>query len=119
MSWPHGRALGGSTVINYMIAARGNPLDYDRWAQMGNEGWSYDEILPYFKKSEDMQVVVNDPNYHGKNGYLTISDVKYHTKASKVFLKAAQEAGYKYVDYNGKNQLGVMLNINYFINYNL
>lgn len=98
-----------------MIAARGNPLDYDRWAQMGSQGWSYKEILPYFKKSEDIQVKVNDPEYHGKNGYLTISDVRYRTNAGKVFVRAAQEAGYKYVDYNGRNQFGVMLNINYIL----
>lgn len=54
--WPRGKSLGGTSTLNYMIHTRGNKLDYNLWAQMGNEGWSYEELLPYFKKSEKFKV---------------------------------------------------------------
>ena len=54
--WPRGKSLGGTSTLNYMIHTRGNKLDYNLWAQMGNEGWSYEELLPYFKKSERFKV---------------------------------------------------------------
>lgn len=109
MWWLRGRGLGGSSIINYMIAVRGNKIDYDRWAAMGNPGWSYNEVLPYFMKSEDINVELADSYYHQKGGYLGISDVPFRSDAAWSFVKAAQEAGHPYVDYNGKNQLGVML----------
>lgn len=108
MAWPRGRALGGTSIINYMIHVRGNPLDYDQWAAMGNTGWSYNELLPYFKKSEDFNVKYQDPGYHQKGGYLTVSDVPFKTESVNAFIKAAQEAGHPYVDYNGRDQLGVI-----------
>ncbi|XP_074035091.1 glucose dehydrogenase [FAD, quinone] [Leptinotarsa decemlineata] len=107
MQWPHGFALGGSSVINFMIHVRGNPLDYDKWAAMGNPGWSYQDMLPYFLKSEDAHLEIQDEEFHNTGGYLTVSDVPYRTKLAEVFIKAAQEAGHPYVDYNGKHQLGV------------
>ncbi|GJQ78182.1 hypothetical protein Trydic_g2512 [Trypoxylus dichotomus] len=107
MSWPRGKVLGGTSVINFMIHIRGNRLDYDRWAQNGNPGWSYDEVLPYFKKSEDFLVRIQDPGYHNKRGYLGVQDVSLKTESSNAFVKAMEEFGYKYVDYNGKDQMGV------------
>ncbi|KAK5638297.1 hypothetical protein RI129_012592 [Pyrocoelia pectoralis] len=107
MGYPRGRVLGGTTVINYMIHIRGNKADYNRWANLGNPGWSYDEVLPYFRKSEDSTVKIVDEEYRNHGGLLTVSDVPYRTKSSHVFVKACEQAGYPYVDYNGKNQLGV------------
>lgn len=106
--WPQGKALGGSSVINFMVAARGNHIDYDRWAALGNQGWSFEEVLPYFKKLEDFGVKIADSGFHSKGGYLPINDVQHRTDAAKAFVEAAQEIGFPYVDYNGKNQLGVM-----------
>ncbi|XP_060533574.1 glucose dehydrogenase [FAD, quinone]-like [Cylas formicarius] len=107
MHWPRGRALGGTTVLNYMIHVRGNPLDYDRWAAMGNPGWSYKDVLPYFIKMEDADIEVQDKEYHQKGGYLSVGDIPHRSESAHAFVKAAQEAGHPYVDYNGKDQMGV------------
>ncbi|KAJ8958494.1 hypothetical protein NQ318_002288 [Aromia moschata] len=107
MNWPHGKVLGGTTIINYMLFTRGNHLDYDKWADMGNPGWSYKEVLPYFLKFEDAHLEKIDRGYHRKGGYLSVSDVPIRSKAIDVYIDAAQEAGHPYVDYNGKNQMGV------------
>lgn len=105
-AWPRGKALGGSSIINYMIHVRGNRYDYDRWAGLGNPGWSYRDVLPYFLKSEDSHLAVQDEGYHAKGGYLTISDVPTRSKSVRAFLEAARQAGHEILDYNGKNQLG-------------
>lgn len=107
MAWPRGRGLGGSTLINYMIHVRGNRRDYNRWAKMGNPGWSYHDIFRYFLKSEDFLVKRQDPGYHTTGGYLGVQDVPYRTDSAHAFIQAAQEAGHKFVDYNGKRQMGV------------
>ncbi|XP_074035108.1 glucose dehydrogenase [FAD, quinone] [Leptinotarsa decemlineata] len=103
----HGLGLGGSSIMNYMFYVRGNPLDYDKWAAFGNPGWSYEDMLPYFLKSEDSHLEIKDEEFHNEGGYLSVSDIPYRTEAAKAYVKAAQEAGYPYVDYNGKNQMGV------------
>ncbi|XP_074035112.1 glucose dehydrogenase [FAD, quinone] isoform X2 [Leptinotarsa decemlineata] len=105
--WTQGLGLGGSTILNYMYYVRGNPLDYDKWAASGNPGWSYQDMLPYFLKSEDAHLERKDEEFHNEGGYLSVSDIPYRTEAAKAYVKAAQEAGHPYVDYNGKNQLGV------------
>uniref|UniRef100_A0A6P7GPM3 Glucose dehydrogenase [FAD, quinone]-like n=1 Tax=Diabrotica virgifera virgifera TaxID=50390 RepID=A0A6P7GPM3_DIAVI len=107
IKWERGNALGGSTVINYMIWVRGNRRDYDNWADLGNPGWSYDDLLPLFKKIEDVHVVIKDEGYRGTGGPVTVTDVEWRTKVSGAYVEAAQQAGYSYVDYNGKEQLGV------------
>lgn len=106
--WPLGRVLGGSSVINYMVYTRGSPKDFDNWERMGAKGWSYKDVLPYFKKSEDMQddqLVKN--GYHGRGGYLKVSTNTFKTPAIKAFLEAGAELGYETgVDYNGRSQTG-------------
>lgn len=106
--WPLGRVLGGSSVINYMVYTRGSPQDFDNWERMGAKGWSYRDVLPYFKKCEDMQ---NDQlaenGYHGTGGYLKVSTNSFKTPAIKAFLEAGKEMGYETeIDYNGQSQTG-------------
>ncbi|XP_024941658.1 glucose dehydrogenase [FAD, quinone] [Cephus cinctus] len=106
-SWPRGKSLGGTSTLNYMIHTRGNRLDYEHWAELGNTGWSYEEVLPYFKKSERFNVPgINDTNYHGRDGNLCVEYVPYHSELSKAFLKAGKRLGHKILDYNGQEQIG-------------
>jgi choline dehydrogenase-like flavoprotein len=109
-NWPRGKVLGGSSVLNAMIYIRGNAKDYDRWAALGNDGWSYREVLPYFKKSEDMRIdeYVGSP-YHGTGGPLTIEQFAYASPISKAFVAAGREMGYEDQDLNGERQAGFML----------
>ncbi|KAJ8931332.1 hypothetical protein NQ314_015740 [Rhamnusium bicolor] len=101
MLWPHGKGLGGTTIINYMIHVRGNRRDYDRWRDMDNPGWSYDDVLPYFMKSEDAHIERQDPEYHNKGGYLTVSDVTQRTQSVHAFIlinaNTKEAYGVKYV----------------------
>ena len=107
-NWPRGKVMGGSSVLNYMIASRGGAEDYDRWAKMGNEGWAYKDVLKYFKKLEtiDIPELQSDTIYHGTKGPLHISYPLFHTSLAKAFLNAGKELGYPLVDYNGKNIIG-------------
>lgn len=102
-----GRVLGGSSVINYMLNTRGNSIDYDRWSALGNPGWSFQELLPYFIRLEDSHLSTQSEQYHGRGGYQTIENPTYFSQASHVFVQAAQEAGFKYRDFNGRYQKGV------------
>ena len=105
--WPRGKVLGGSSSINAMMYVRGNREDFDRWRDMGADGWGYEDVLPYFKKSEDFTGTGEDA-YHGRGGYLTVSHAtQYRTQAAKSFVEGTKELGYKEVDYNGKTQTGV------------
>lgn len=105
MYLPRGKMLGGSSSINAMIYIRGNKQDYEEWNALGNKGWSYDEVLPYFKKSEN-QEVFND-KFHGKGGPLNVTNRNYTNHLSDVFVKAGQELGFeKNEDFNGKKQEG-------------
>lgn len=108
-NWPRGKVVGGSSVLNYMIYTRGAPPDYDNWESMGNEGWGWDEVLPYFKKIEDFNIpTTTDPRkYHGKNGYLNIEHAPFRTTKAKAWVRGAQQMGFKYVDYNGATPSGV------------
>jgi choline dehydrogenase len=74
LHWPRGRVLGGTSSINGMLYVRGNPADYDGWAQMGCRGWSYSDVLPYFKKSE--HYAPGDGQYRGKSGPLLVEDYR-------------------------------------------
>ncbi len=105
MYLPRGKVLGGSSSINAMIYIRGNKADYDGWAALGNEGWSYNDVLPYFKKSENQENIKDE--YHGIGGPLNVSHRTYNNFLSKVFLEATQELGLKQNDdFNGAVQEG-------------
>jgi len=105
--WPRGKVMGGSSSINGMLYVRGNPADYDGWAQMGCRGWSYEEVLPLFRKSESY-VQGGDPDYRGKGGPLMVEDYRTVLPLTHAFVEAAQQAGFpKTADYNGKTQDGV------------
>ncbi|MDX3853641.1 GMC family oxidoreductase [Streptomyces sp. AK02-01A] len=104
--WPRGRTLGGSSSTNVMIYTRGNPHDYDRWRdEHGAAGWGYDDVLPYFKKSESNRRL-GDP-YHGSDGPLRVEDRVYTHELSEAWLKAAVNWGPDYNDdFAGASALG-------------
>lgn len=107
--WPRGKTMGGTSVINYMVYTRGVPNDYDHWARLGNEGWSYADVLPYFKKSEDLKQrpMTGYGPYHGHGGYLKVEEPSWKTQLGPVFLRAGRELGYKApADHNGPQPLG-------------
>ena len=103
--WPRGKALGGSSTINGMIYVRGNAADYDRWAQMGNPGWSYAEVLPYFRKSESHAERRDD--FHGGDGPLSVCRARGQNPLFDRFVEAGVQAGYaRNDDFNGADQDG-------------
>jgi choline dehydrogenase len=105
--WPRGKTLGGTSSINGMLYVRGNPADYDNWAQMGCRGWSYEEVLPFFKKSETYRGS-GDSEYRSQGGPLIVEDYRTILPLTHRFVEAAQQAGFEFTpDYNGKQQEGV------------
>jgi choline dehydrogenase-like flavoprotein len=105
MWYPQGRVLGGGGSINAQVFTHGNAKDYDAWAEEGCAGWSYREILPYFRRAEDNERFSNA--YHGTGGPIGVSDLISPHTMSKVFVRAAQEAGLPYnPDFNGERQEG-------------
>jgi len=102
---PQGKVLGGSSSINFMIYMRGNRGDYDHWRQLGNEGWSYEEVLPYFIKSEH-NLTFSD-RYHGNTGPLTVSSHASNNPLVQRYFAAAEAAGIPFnPDFNGEYQEG-------------
>lgn len=102
---PQGRVLGGSSSINYMIYMRGNREDYDNWARLGNAGWNYDEVLPYFIKTENNQTFYD--RFHGTNGPLTVSSFPSGHPLVERYYAAAEEIGLPFnPDFNGAEQDG-------------
>ena len=91
--WPRGKVLGGSSSINGMLYVRGNPADFDGWAQMGCRGWSFDDVLPFFRKSEHY-VQGGDAEYRGKGGPLRVEDYRTILPLTHRFVEAAQQAGF-------------------------
>ena len=103
---PRGRGLGGSSAINAMVYIRGHRHDYDRWAALGATGWSYDEVLPYFRRSEDNERL--DDAFHGRGGPLKVSDLRTDNPFHARFRAAALEAGFPLNDdFNGATQDGL------------
>ena len=104
--WPRGKALGGCSSTNAMIYVRGHPWDYDRWAELGNDGWGYDSMLEYFKRAETFEPATS--SYHGSEGPLHVTDQRSPRPASEAFVRAAAQAGYdRNDDFNGAEQAGV------------
>ncbi|KAF3426368.1 hypothetical protein E2986_13520 [Frieseomelitta varia] len=109
--WTRGKVLGGSSVLNTMLYIRGNRRDFDQWESFGNPGWGYEDVLPYFKKSQDQRnpYLARNTKYHSTGGYLTIQDSPYNTPLGIAFLQAGEEMGYDIVDVNGQQQTGFAL----------
>ncbi|NOC46678.1 GMC family oxidoreductase [Ruegeria sp. HKCCD7559] len=106
IDWPRGKVLGGSSSLNGLLYVRGQKEDYDRWRQMGNVGWGWDDVLPLFIRSED-QERGEDP-YHGVGGPLSVSNMRIQRPICDAWVAAAQAAGYPFnPDYNGADQEGV------------
>lgn len=99
-----GKVLGGSTSINAMMYVRGNAANFDEWETLGAKGWSYNDVLPYFKQIEDYNG--GDANYHGTGGEISLSDCPDDNMRSPEFIEAAKQAGYNepHFDYNGAKQ---------------
>lgn len=103
---PRGKVLGGSSSLNAMIYIRGHRSDYDRWSELGNSGWSFDELLPYFKKAEYQERGASE--YHGINGLLNVADLREINPLSRVFVEAAVELGFpRQSDFNGAEPDGI------------
>jgi choline dehydrogenase-like flavoprotein len=105
---PRGRTLGGSSSTNAMIYMRGQPSDYDQWAAMGNPGWAWSDVLPYFRKAEHNESLRDE--WHGQNGPLNVADLQSPNVFSKRFVEAGVQAGFSHnPDFNGAVQEGVGL----------
>ena len=104
---PRGKTLGGSSSINGHIYNRGQRLDYDGWAQRGNRGWGYADVLPYFKRLE-RRIGEGDDTFRGREGGLTVTDIDQHHPLSEAFIAGAVGLGIpRNPDYNGESQLGI------------
>ncbi len=103
---PRGKCLGGSSAINAMVYIRGHHSDYDHWAALGNTGWSYQDVLPYFIKSEHNERIRNE--YHGQHGPLNVSELRSDNLYQKTFVEAAKQVNYPLNDdFNGAEQEGL------------
>ena len=106
-NWPRGKGLGGSSLLNYMQYMRGHPKDYDEWSELGGEGWSYEDVLPYFKKSQRYHESDDfDETYHGADGPMGVRKLPaYSCKMSTLMEKSLNDTlGLEKGDCNGKNQ---------------
>ncbi|CAH2098032.1 unnamed protein product [Euphydryas editha] len=107
--WPRGKMMGGSSSINSMAYIRGNRADYDGWAALGNDGWSYKDVLPFFKKSErNVNIEALNVIYHGAKGEQYVSRYPYIDEPSLMLTEAFNQKGLPLTDYNGAHQVGTM-----------
>jgi choline dehydrogenase len=105
LQWPRGRVLGGSSSINGLLYIRGQPEDYDQWRQLGCTGWSYDDVLPFFRRSEDQER--GESEFHGAGGPLAVSDMRVQRDVCDAYIDAAEEIGIpRNDDFNGATQEG-------------
>ena len=105
---PRGKTLGGSSSINGHIYNRGQRLDFDGWAQRGNRGWGYSDVLPYFRRSEHRMASDADATFRGSEGSLPITDLEWRDPLCEAFIEGAVEQGIpRNPDYNGTKQAGV------------
>ncbi len=106
IAWPRGRVLGGSSSINGILYVRGQAADYDHWRQLGNTGWSYEDVLPHFKRSEDYEKGADD--HRAVGGCMGVQEISDRRPACEAFLEACREAGFQdNPDYNGACQDGI------------
>ncbi len=106
--WPRGKTLGGSSSINAMVYIRGQPQDYDHWRALGNPGWGYEDVLPYFRRAENNESIFND--WHGREGPLNVCERRYTNPLSHRFVEAAASSGLaRNADFNGRAQEGAGL----------
>ena len=104
MYQPRGKLIGGSSSVNAMVYIRGQAADYDHWRQLGNAGWSYDDVLPFFKRAECNERLADA--FHGSDGPLNVAERPYTNPLSQLFVEAAQLAGIPLnPDFNGGEQL--------------
>jgi len=110
IAFPRGKVMGGSSAINAMLYVRGQSHDYDGWAQRGNRGWSYQEVLPYFRRAEHCEALESEdmnPDLRGRDGPLNVAMVRTRYKALDLVIDAAEHLGYpRNPDYNGHDQEG-------------
>src|SRR5258707_503031 len=103
---PRGKGLGGSSAINAMVYIRGHRSDYDQWASLGNAGWSFSDVLPYFRRSENNADF--DGEYHGKDGPLAVNKLRTENPVQKIFVQAAQEGQFRIrEDFNAEDHEGL------------
>jgi choline dehydrogenase len=106
LPWPRGKVLGGSSSINGLIYIRGQRQDFDLWRQLGNAGWSYEDVLPYFRRAENQERGADE--HHGASGPLSVSNLRARHELHDAFIAGAQEAGHRLnEDFNGSEQDGV------------
>jgi choline dehydrogenase len=106
---PRGKLLGGSSSINGMVFVRGQAQDFDTWAQMGNRGWSYTEVLPFFKRMESY-AGEGDDGFRGREGPLRVTNPEPHDPLFATIIKAAAQVGIRHnPDYNGASQAGIAM----------
>jgi choline dehydrogenase len=102
---PRGKAFGGSSSINAMIYQRGNPANYNAWAEMGNEGWAWEDVVPYFRKAQNQER--GESGHHAVGGPINVADLRDPNPLTLAFIKAAEEQGYPLNDdFNGETQEG-------------
>ena len=104
--WPRGKVMGGTSTLNLMIYTRGNSQDYNRWRDMGAEGWAWEDVEPYFKKLENYNIPGVEPGVHGTSGPIPVNYYKWYSQVSSAFVQAGMEHGEQFVDYNGRQQKG-------------